>query len=82
MAKRVEEAALNFHDCLLRAVKIKREERKMLEEADYELERLRLYLRMCKDLKLINGKQYEFTTKNLVEIGKLIGGWKKRRTDR
>ena len=81
MAKRVEEAILNFHDRILRAVIIKGEEKKILEEADYELERLRFYLRICKDLKLISLKQYEYTSKNTIEIGKLLGGWKKRQYD-
>jgi hypothetical protein len=82
MAKRVEEAILNFHDRILRAAIIKGEVEKNLDEADYELEKFRFYLRICKDLKLISLKQYEYTSKNTVEIGKLLGGWKKRQSDR
>ncbi|MFH0872130.1 MAG: diversity-generating retroelement protein Avd [bacterium] len=79
MAKRVEEAALSFHDLLLLAVKEGKEKKKrVLSQAGFELERLRHYLRLCKDLNLLSLNQYEYTSREMVEIGRLLGGWLKK----
>ena len=78
MAKRIEEAMLNFYDLLLLAVKTEDNKRGVLIEASFELERLKHYLRLCKDLKITTLKQYEYSSKEIVEIGKLLGGWLKK----
>lgn len=77
MAKRIEDAALNFYDCLLLAVK-SRDTKGALGSADYELERLKHYLRLCLDLNLFSINQYEHSSKEIVEIGRLLGGWIKK----
>ena len=74
MAKRMEEAGLALHDNLLWATKTRRK-RSALDQADYHLERLRVYNRVCLQLKLHSFKQYEYLSKNLTEIGNLLGGW-------
>jgi len=74
LAQRVNDAGLNFHDLLVKAVKNKNK-LTILYNADYELERLRLNLRLCKDLTILKFNQYEYAVKQLVEIGKLLGGW-------
>ena len=51
MAKRVEEAVLKFQDLLLLAVKEEKERKAILQKASFELERLKTYLRLCKDLE-------------------------------
>jgi hypothetical protein len=78
MARRMEEAILNFYDSLLFAVKEERDKKAALNEASYELERLKHYIRLCKDLNLLNIKQYEYSSKEIVEIGRLLGGWLKK----
>ena len=78
MAKRIEEAVLNFYDLLLLAVKEDREKHSVLTKASFELERAKHYMRICKDLNLFSVKQYEYSSKEIVEIGKLLGGWIKR----
>ncbi len=52
LAQRVNDAALNFYDLLLKTGKSKKK-LALLFAADYELERLRLYLRLCKDLTFL-----------------------------
>ena len=74
LAKRIEDAALSMHDALVGATKTKRKS-KSLEEADYHLERLRIYNRLCVKLKLHSIRQYEHLARNLDEIGRLLGGW-------
>ena len=74
MAKRMEEAALDFHDSLLRAARGKRPQTS-LETADFHLARLKDYNRLSQDLKLHSLRQYEFLAKQLDELGRLLGGW-------
>ena len=76
MARRVEDAVLNLYDALLLSVKA-HDRKTALERADYELERLKHYLRLCKDLRLLSIKQYEYSSSAVVEIGRLLGGWMK-----
>jgi hypothetical protein len=77
MAKRLEDACLDFQALIHRAAKRKEQEKDALAEADVVLGNLRVYNRLSKDLKLLSFKQYEFLAVNLEEIGKLLGGWTK-----
>jgi hypothetical protein len=76
MAKRMEEAALAFHDCLILASKL-REKAVPLSDADFHLERLKVYNRLAMRLKLSSFAQYEYLAKALDELGKLLGGWQR-----
>jgi hypothetical protein len=53
-----------------------------LAEADKSLIRLRTYLRLCRDLKLVSVGQYEHGSRLTAEVGKLLGGWIKSRCDK
>lgn len=76
MARRVEDAALDFQERLIRAARAKGRARvRDLGEADVLLEFLRRHLRTCVELKLLTLRQYEYAAMQLVEIGKLLGGW-------
>ena len=78
LAKRIEDAALNFQALVIKARKVTgvaRAEALML--ADVELETLRVCLRLCLDMKLFSFPQYEHVSKQVVEIGKLLGAWRK-----
>ena len=76
MARRIEETALDFHDSLIRATKI-RNKQEALKEADFGLERLKTYNRLCRELKLHSFDQYEYLAGHLDELGRLLGGWQK-----
>jgi len=78
MGKRIEEAALDFYDCLLLAVKIEKDRKETLQRASFELERLKHYLRLSKDMELFSLRQYEYSSTAVVEIGRLLGGWLKK----
>lgn len=75
MAKRLEDAALGFYEAVLRSGKLGDSSPTLLREADIELEKLRLYLRLAKDLKLVSFNQYEHASRMVSEIGKLLGAW-------
>jgi hypothetical protein len=76
MARRIEEAALAFHDNLIWASKA-REKMAPLAQADFHLERLKVYNRLAVRLKLSSFAQYEYLAKELDELGRLLGGWQR-----
>lgn len=49
--------------------------KKLLYEADVQLDLLRFRIRIAYDLKFMSAKQYEILSKKLNEIGRLLGGW-------
>ena len=66
--------------CLLVIEKIvsasyNRKRKENLQDANLELEVIRVFLRLSMDRKYISKKQYEFAINELLEIGKMIGGW-------
>ena len=77
LGERVVRQALDFQETLVRAGHSKKERARLLDEADIQLAILRQNLRLCKDLEIIKLNQYEHVSKMLVEIGRLLGGWKK-----
>jgi len=46
----------------------------ILAQADTDLAKLRLYLRLCRDLELVKFNQYEHGQRIVDEIGRLMGG--------
>lgn len=44
---------------------------------DIEIQKLKIFIRLAKDLRFINIKKYEYLEKKVIEIGKMTGGWKK-----
>lgn len=46
-----------------------------LQELDVELTKLKAYLRLSHELHFLPPKKYEVWGEQLVEIGKMLGGW-------
>ncbi len=46
-----------------------------LREANLKIELLRFLWRLSLDLKYLNTRRYEFVSKKLNDIGRLVGGW-------
>jgi four helix bundle protein len=76
LAKRIEDAAFDFYEDLIQAVKSGDKKRHLLA-ADLELDKVRLYIRLAHTRRLTNHDQYLFAAEALTEIGKLLGGWLK-----
>ena len=74
LATRVQDTALRFQERIIEAGR-DRQPAPILIQADADLAKLRLYLRLCQDLELIKFKQYEQSQRMVNEIGRLIGGW-------
>lgn len=78
LAKRIEDCAFSFYDSILMAVRYPDQNREWLYRADDDLARLKLYLRIAKDSQFSSPKQYQYAVGLILEIGKLLGGWKKK----
>jgi hypothetical protein len=47
-----------------------------LEKAEKILEKLRIYVRLCFDLKIMGGKGFEFLIRKMDGIGRQLNKWK------
>lgn len=74
LAARVQETVLRFQERLIEAGRSKKP-LPILAQADTDLTKLRLYLRLCRDLQLIAFNQYEHGQRMVDEVGRLMGGW-------
>jgi hypothetical protein len=72
-----------IHDTLLSFISKGVEARKVedkngvLREADAELEKLKVLMRLSKDREFISMGQYREASEKLDELGKILGGWMK-----
>jgi hypothetical protein len=77
LAKRIQDAALDFHECLLEARKVDPLARcEVLRRADVDLEKLRLHMRLSMELEYLKFPQYEHASGYIVEIGRMLGSWR------
>lgn len=81
MGERVESISFDVLEYLLEAC-YSRDRLPLLNKANIQLEKIRYYVRLCKDLKLINLHRYEVISKMVNEIGVQLGGWIKQQRSR
>lgn len=81
LARRLEDTAFALHETLMRATRT-RKPVPVLLEADVELDKLRLYVRLGHARTLLNQRQYQYAADQLAEIGRLLGGWLKSQSQR
>ena len=74
LATAVQQTALQFQERIIEAARAA-DPRPRLHQADTDLTKLRLYLRLCRDLKLLSPGQYEHVAGMVREVGRLLGGW-------
>lgn len=78
ITRRLMESALDFQECLLEANTLRAQERlARLTQADANLSKVRLYLRLIHRLEWINLGQYQHASRMVAELGRLLGGWQK-----
>lgn len=54
-----------------------RERRAHLAKANMSLEKLRYFMRISVEMKLLDKCRYEFAARSMDEIGRQVGGWLK-----
>ena len=78
VTQRLLDAALSFLERLVDANTVRGQARvKLLEAADAELDKVRLYLRLAHHWRWITPGQYEHAGRLIAELGRLLGGWQK-----
>jgi hypothetical protein len=77
LAARVQNTAFNFYEEIT-AASLSKNKAEHLAQADIELQRLRLYLRLCQRMQFFSEGQYEHVFKLVGEVGKLLGAWMKK----
>ena len=76
LADRIQSIMLDVLELLVEAVYSK-EKVPALTKANLQLEKMRLLMRIAADMKYISLKRYDYFCRSVLEIGKMIGGWKK-----
>ena len=74
LGERIETRLLTILELLVRAA-YSRRKKEFLDQANVELQVLRLLVRLGKDLGFTSEKQYEHITRELMNLGQQIGGW-------
>ena len=81
VTSRLQSAALNFQERIIEANSRRGKQRvDKLQEADAELLKVRLYLRLCEKWNWIKVGQYRHASGMVAELGRLLGGWIKSAT--
>jgi hypothetical protein len=77
LARQTLESATQFYRLLLRARKVRGDDRRrVLLDADVELETLKALLRLGQERRYMNLGQYQHVSVMLVDIGRQLGGWR------
>jgi len=77
LGEKLQELSCRILDILLEAF-YSSDKLALLRMANLELEKARYYIRLCKDLKLLNLHKYEVVSKMINEVGVQLGGWIKQ----
>jgi hypothetical protein len=76
-AAKLENHILDFIE-LTTVANMRKQKLPLLEQADEKLARLRLLFRLSYEMRFINLKSYEHGSKQMNELGRLLGGWIKK----
>ena len=77
LGERIEKTALNVMEGIITS-NCEFDKKETLKKTNVELEKLRIFIRLAKDQRLMNFKKYELASKMINEIGKMLGGWIKQ----
>lgn len=76
LGQRMETAILEILEGIIEANQ-ERNKVLYLKRVSVELDKLRILVRLSKDMRFISIKQYQFAAEKINEIGKMLGGWLK-----
>ena len=77
VAAKLENHILDFIE-LTTVANLRRDKLPILKRADEELAKLRLLFRLSYEMRFLNLKSYEYGSRQLNELGRLLGGWIKK----
>ncbi|MBI5742555.1 MAG: diversity-generating retroelement protein Avd [Candidatus Niyogibacteria bacterium] len=74
LGQQIENTTLNILKGIISA-NMERAKLPYLKQVSVELDKLRIIIRLAKDMKFFSVRQYEFAASKINEIGKMLGGW-------
>ncbi len=74
LGDRMQATAMQVLDILVAAA-YTRERSALLQQANLELEKLRLWIRLAHELQLLDFKRYEHAARLIDDLGRQVGGW-------
>ncbi len=81
IGNRTANLALDALDCIITAIYTK-DRSHILQELNLYIEKLRVMFRIGMQRRYLSMKQYEYISAELLEVGKMVGGWKKHAQSR
>ena len=81
LGERIERTALDFLGLLQKAKYETKRKKSVLMEAHVIFEQFKTLVRLSVNLKLLPVTSYEYLSKYIVEIGKMLGGWMKKMSE-
>lgn len=76
-SSRIDNLSLDIIEGIIEA-RYSRKKSDTLRRIDLCMEKLRVLLRMCNELKYLDHNGYEYASKKINEAGKMVGGWRKQ----
>jgi len=74
----LEDEVIALLKLIIRANFARDDKKERIDECFVIHETIIVLIRLSKDYKLISIKQYEFASEQLIEIGRLLGGWRRK----
>ncbi len=82
LGRQIEELSVSLLLIVLSANRVRGRKREELQRiVSEELDKLRILLRLTKDLRFMSIKQYAYSSEKINEIGKILYGWMRATTD-
>ena len=75
IGERIKNIGFDLLDLIIKANSVQ-DKAIYLQKAEDVLEKLRIYIRLCFDLKILGGKGLEFFARKVDEIGRQLNKWK------
>ncbi len=63
---------------MLIEARYRRDRREILQSINISVEKLRYQTRLMKDFSIFNVQRYEFASRAILDIGRMLGGWIKQ----
>jgi len=79
LGQRIENTILKILEGIITANQ-ERNKLPHLKQTSIELDKLRILIRLSKDLKFISIRQYGFVAEKINTIGKMLGGWTRQQS--
>ncbi len=76
-ASRIDNLALDVVEYLVEA-RYSKNKKALLKRADLNIEKIRVLLRICHNLRYLPTRGYEHASRQLAEAGRMLGGWIKQ----